>query len=204
MKILLRTTGLLVGAALLGALVGASSLRAFRQLRTSAAAHKHTYEVLDRSNALLSALLDAESGQRGYALTGDESFWDPDRAVGDRIKTELTELRRLTRLPEALDSLNKLTPLIEENLQENVRIMEMRRGGDSEAVRTRVRAGLDKRWMDSIRAEMNGFIRIEEAALAQHNAAFQSDMRYLFTLIVCAGLCALLLAFSFIYLIVRE
>jgi len=58
--------------------------------------------------------------------------------------------------------------------------------------------------MDSIRAEMRGFIQIEEGALVQHDAEFQSNLRHLFTIIIAASLLALLFALSFAYLIYRE
>ena len=37
----------------------------------------HTYEVIEHTESLLSELKDAESGQRGYLLTGDEIYLEP-------------------------------------------------------------------------------------------------------------------------------
>jgi len=51
--------------------------------------------------------------------------------------------------------------------------------------------------MDRIRAEMSGFTRLEEGALAQHDAEFQSNMRQLFTLLIIASLLTLLFAVAF-------
>ena len=45
--------------------------------------------------------------------------------------------------------------------------------------------------MDSIRAEMKSFTRIEQGALARKDAAFQANMRLLFIIIVTASLFAL-------------
>ena len=50
----------------------------------------------------------------------------------------------------------------------------------------------------------DGFIQIEEDALAQHDAEFESNMRHLFALIVTASLLTLLFALAFAYLIYRE
>ena len=58
--------------------------------------------------------------------------------------------------------------------------------------------------MDSIRAQMSSYIKIEEGVLAQHDAEFQTNMRHLFTLIIIASLFMLLFALSFAYLIYRE
>ena len=37
----------------------------------------HTYMVLERLAALLSVLKDAETGQRGFVITGDEAYLEP-------------------------------------------------------------------------------------------------------------------------------
>jgi diguanylate cyclase (GGDEF)-like protein/PAS domain S-box-containing protein len=58
--------------------------------------------------------------------------------------------------------------------------------------------------MDSIRTEMDRFVRIEQDALAQRDAEFHSTMRHLFASIVSASLLTLLFALSFAYLIYRE
>ena len=86
----------LAGAALLVALVVVLSFWAFRQIETSTAARKHTYTLISRANALLSEMKDAETGQRGYSLTGDEAFLEPYLAVRNNLNGDLQELRRLT------------------------------------------------------------------------------------------------------------
>ena len=58
--------------------------------------------------------------------------------------------------------------------------------------------------MESIRAEMTGYIRLEEAVLAQDDERLRSNMRRLFASIVAASLFMFLLAISFAYLIYRE
>ncbi len=75
----------LAAAALLVALVVVVSLWSFRQIETAAEARTNTYDLIIRANALLSDLVDAETGQRGYALTGDEAFLDPYTPVHDSV-----------------------------------------------------------------------------------------------------------------------
>jgi two-component system sensor histidine kinase EvgS len=96
MKATHKSVASIAGAALLVALVVVASFWAFGQMKAAAVARKHTYEVIDRANALLSALKDAETGERGYALTGDKSFLEPYLAVRDSVGGQLAELRRLT------------------------------------------------------------------------------------------------------------
>jgi CHASE3 domain sensor protein len=78
-----RTAASLVGAALVVTLVVVPSFWAFRQSGEAAGARKHTYEAMHRADALLSALRYAESGQRGYLLTGDEAFLESYLATYD-------------------------------------------------------------------------------------------------------------------------
>ena len=58
--------------------------------------------------------------------------------------------------------------------------------------------------MNSIRAEIRSYLQIEESALVQNEAGFDSNMRHLFALIIAASLLTLLFALSFAYLIYRE
>ena len=86
----------LAGAALLVALVVAVSFTAFRKLEEAAEARKHVFVAIIVANDLLSALKDAETGERGYSLTGDEAFLEPYLAVRDHVGGQLEQLRQRT------------------------------------------------------------------------------------------------------------
>jgi len=45
-------------------------------------------ETTQRANALLSSMKDAETGQRGYLLTGDEAFLAPYRTALKEVPTQ--------------------------------------------------------------------------------------------------------------------
>ena len=62
------------------------SFRVFRQIGVAAEARKHTFILLNGADDLLSALIDAETGQRGYLLTSDEEFLEPYLAVRGGIR----------------------------------------------------------------------------------------------------------------------
>ncbi|HEY5118496.1 MAG TPA: response regulator [Anaerolineales bacterium] len=204
MKAVHKIIALLAVAALLVALGVAVSFWAFEQIEESAKGRKHTFVVINSADDLLSKLRDAEIGQRGYSLTGNEAFLQPYLAVRDSITGDLKELRQLTLISAAQKHLDAMAPLIDAKLVEMSHVIELRRNHDMTAALAVVTSGQDKRLMDSIRAEMRSFIQIEEGALAQHDAEFQASMRQLFTIIVIASLLALLFALSFAYLIYRE
>ena len=194
----------LAAAAVTVALIVMASLWSFRQLEASAEARKNSYEILQRADEAVSALNDAETGQRGYLLSGDETFLQPYSAVRDRIGGQLEALRPLISIDASRQRLDALAPLVDARMADLSRGIELRRKQDLAAAMNLVRSGQGKRLMDSIRAEMSGFIQLENAALARHDAAFQSNMRYLFSGIIAFSLLTLLFALSFAYLVYRE
>ena len=99
----------------------------------------------------------------------------------DSISDHLGALRQLTVISAAGKHLDTMQPLVEAKLAELAQVIELRRDHDMTALLAMVSSGQGKRLMDSIRGEMNSFIRIEEDVLAQNDAAFQSNMRRLFS-----------------------
>jgi two-component system CheB/CheR fusion protein len=195
----------LVGVGLLiVAVMAAVSFRAFSQINEAAEVRKHTSDVISSAQDLMSALIDAETGQRGYLLTGDETFLGPYLAVRDSIHGQLEKLRQLSLISAAHKHLDAMAPLIVAKLAELSQVIELRRNNNTAAAMAVVISGQGKQLMDLIRAEMKGFIRIEEAALAQHDEKFQSDMRHLFIVIATTSLLMLLFALSLVYFIYRE
>ncbi|MFA5372238.1 MAG: CHASE3 domain-containing protein, partial [Sideroxydans sp.] len=204
MKTTHKIVAALAGTALLVASLVAVSFWAFSQVEQAAEMRKHSRVVLNRADDLLSALKDAETGQRGYLLTGDEAFLQPYLAVRNNISGKLEELRQLTLTPAADKHLNALGPMVDARLAHMSQAIELRRKHDETAAVAMVRSGQGKQLMDSIRAEMRSFIQLEEGVQAQRDAEFQSNMRLLFTLLIIASLLTLLLALLFIWLAYRE
>ncbi|MCB4791893.1 MAG: PAS domain-containing protein [Elusimicrobia bacterium] len=203
MKNTYKVIASLVGAAILIAMV-VVSFWAFNQIKKAAASRQHSLILINRANDLMSSLIDAETGQRGYSLTGDEVFLKPYLAVCDSIKGRLNELRHLTLIGDAHKRLDVLKPLIGSKLSYLAYSIKLRRNHDMSASLENVRSSQGNRLMDSIRAEMRGFIQIEEEALDHHEAEFQSNMRYLFITIVIIGLIMLLFAFVLTFLTYQE
>jgi signal transduction histidine kinase len=194
----------LIGAVLLVALGTALSFWAFRQIEESGAARARSSVVINSANALLSELRDAETGERGYMLTGEKTYLEPYSAVRNGISDHLKELRRRTSIRDAQKHLDALAPLIAAELAELARDIELRRRHDLAAALFVISSRRGKRLMDSIRAEMSGFIQIEEGVLARRDAEFQSNMRRLLAVIGIASLLVLLLSLLSVHLINRE
>src|SRR5207302_5901928 len=60
------------------------------------AAVAHTHEVLAELETVLSLLKDAETGQRGYLLTGNPEYLEPYDKARTKIDETIKHLRELT------------------------------------------------------------------------------------------------------------
>ena len=56
----------------------------------------HTYEVMSEVDNVLTALVNIETGERGFALTGEDAFLDPYRAGLASFKQHMDKARDLT------------------------------------------------------------------------------------------------------------
>jgi len=85
-------------------------------------------------NKLLQNMLDAETGQRGYLLTGDPHYLDPYNAAIDETGQNLDSLRILfTPHKEQLEDLSKLSRSISRKMAEMDLTVRMRREGKEDA-----------------------------------------------------------------------
>ena len=204
MKSTHKIVALLLGVALLVALVVAASFWAFRQTATAAEGRTQTFAVISDANALLSELKDAETDQRGYLLTGDEAFLEHYLLVRDTISAHLKELAPRTELLAARSHLATLAPLVDAKLRNLALLIEMRRLQGPASTPLLSGVGEGKRLMDAIRGEMGVYIQLEQGELARDDTQFQARMRNLFVIIALASGFILLFALSFAQLIYRE
>ena len=170
------------------------------QLEQASQAQAHSVAVLNDADDLLSALKDAETGMRGYVLTGDESFLQPYSAVRESIPARLKALRQLTEESAAAKHLSAMAPLIDAKLVHMAKAVQMRRNQDVAGAVGIVKAGQGRRLMDSIRSEMRAYVEIEQAYLLQREATLKAKMRYLFNIMLGAAALSILFAIGFIYL----
>jgi len=85
--------GLLVAALLTDAVL---TLHNIREVATSVQWVSHTHEVLAKLEQVFSTLKDAETGQRGYLLSGERTYLEPYAQAVTRLGPQLDQLRQLT------------------------------------------------------------------------------------------------------------
>ncbi len=204
MKISRKLLTWIAAVALLVALGVTISFLSFSQIKDAANERRQAASLLSSSNQFMASLVDAETGQRGYLLSGDESYLVPYLAVRTDIVKHLQELRDRTLVIEADRHLDALVPLVAARLALMSRVIDMRRSGDMSDAMALILNGEGNRLMDAIRTEMAGFIGLEEAAVAQLEAEFQLKMTRLFNSIVVASLLTVLLTLAFAYYLYQQ
>ena len=76
--------------------LGTASFQSAEALLETNRTVTHTYQVLIAAEQLLSHFKDAETGQRGFLLTGKEEFLEPYTQALRSIDAEYERLQRLT------------------------------------------------------------------------------------------------------------
>jgi methyl-accepting chemotaxis protein len=133
--------------------IGAVAYRSISSLTTTNHLVAHTQQVLEHIAEVLSLLKDAETGQRGYVIAGDEAFLDPYQSGVGGIPNVVKDLRRLTAdNPNQQTRLDQAEPLIAAKLAELKQTIELRRKGNLEETVKVIRAGEGKKQMDDLRA----------------------------------------------------
>jgi PAS domain S-box-containing protein len=180
------------------------SLRAFSQIERAGALRQQSYLALNGAGEVLSALKDAETGYRGYLLTGEESFLQPYLMVRDSLGASLAALRRPGLNEAAAKRLDAVAPLVTTSLDHMQQNIDLRRQGGLTPADMTARMGQGKHWMDLIRVEFKAFGQIEETEAAQNDAEFQARLRNLFAVICATSVLTLALALLFAILFYRE
>jgi PAS domain S-box-containing protein len=131
---------------------------------------------------------DAETGQRGYLLTGDPRYLEPYQAGVARVGSRLQELKSLVRDNPRQETLSlALEERVTAKLEELEKTIELERQ-DPEAARRVVLTHLGKSIMESIRAEVAGMTGEERTLLAQRE---RTSRRGYLVAVGCVALSAL-------------
>jgi CHASE3 domain sensor protein len=129
------------------------SYRSHVMLRQNRDLVVHTYQTIGAANDALVAAEDAETGQRGFIITGDEEFLDPYRtAAGHTIPARLNVLEKLLDdNPIQLNRATRLRELLRRKFEELAVSIQARRSKGFDASRSMVADQSGKRLMDQIR-----------------------------------------------------
>ena len=193
-----------LGMALAVAASVAVAVTALDHVDEAAAARKQVRLTIKGADDLLSGLKDAETGERGFVVTGDERFLVHYVAVKGQLRGQLEQLRQRSVEPAALAHLDALVPLVDAKMVELATVIALRRAGDSQVAAAALISGRGKKVMDAIRQEVAEFSRLQDALAEQTEAEFQETLRRMFLVLAVASAMAVLLAAAFLWLSYRH
>ena len=204
MKLSFKMVLALIVSGLLLSMGIALSFRTYQQIAVTAEARQHAALVISGAEGFLSALKDAETGERGFLLTGNEAFLQPYLAVRDGVIAQLQALQQQTQLESAKNRLDALAPLVQLRMAGLAHAIELGRAHNTPEVLRLVNIGQGKQEMDAIRTQVRAFVQMEQVGLAEREAEYQASLRTLLGVIVAASALGLLAALGFAYLIYRQ
>ena len=105
----------------------------FQQSSAAVASLEQAQQTRSAINRLVRQLLDAETGQRGYLLTGDERYLEPYDTASKDVNQNLDGLRQLfSPYPDQLGDFDLLSRHISRKLAEIDLTVRMRKQGNED------------------------------------------------------------------------
>ena len=154
---------------------GAVAYLNFQTLKADSALVVHSGDTLTALEDVLSTVKDAETGQRGYLLTGNENYLHPYSAAAQEIGARLETIQRLTLdNPTQQDRLGTLRQRIGAKLAELKQTIDLRQSQGQAAALAVVQTDRGKQDMDAIRDQVSAMER-EEIDLRAKRLAEMAD-----------------------------
>lgn len=173
------------------------SYHQWQEYRSANAEAERSREILTAIDSVVTALVDAETGQRGFLLTGNEGYLEPYNRAVHALPNDLANLKGLLgegqRGTQEFDRLNSLA---NNKLEELWGTLEARRTRGAQAALAIVLTNQGKHTMDSIRALCLDMERNEDAYEARSTAVGEGAAGVAL-LITVAGALVLLFFFAF-------
>ena len=170
-----------------------------RQLQDHNRGVLHSREVMDTLTNLLSLVKDAETGQRGYLVTGERPYLEPYNAAIGAIDGEVARLAQLTadnahhqaQLPRIAKRVAVRLKLLDENIS-------VRRDRGIEAARRVMLNDSGKKEMDALRADIASMMQEESSLLDARTKRAERSYRVAIVTGLVSGALALIGTLAFI------
>jgi len=173
--------------------IGAVSYRSATRFTETFRGVEQTDLVLDELNQTLVAILNAETGERGYALTGNPLYLEAIEPGSAIARKKLKALRKLTLdNPVQQQRLDILEPLIATKLEFISRLIERRKNGIVEPVARTIAMGDAKKMMDEIRTRIDEMEQTERELLEGRSRKTKAEARQTMNVVLLGSLVAVL------------
>ncbi|BAZ53993.1 multi-sensor hybrid histidine kinase [Nostoc sp. NIES-4103] len=150
--------------------IGLISYQNTNELIKTSLREKHTFQVLSQLEELSSQVTNAETGQRGYIITGEQRYLEPLQAAIQVIEPKIKEIRQLTAdNPNQQRQVDILEPLVNKKLAELQQTIDLRRNQGFEAAQKVIQKGEGKELMVEIRKAIQA-MQVEEDRLLRERS----------------------------------
>ncbi len=137
----------------------------------------HRHEVIEKIQIFLTELDDAETGQRGFILTGQNSYLKPYTNSRDKVSQTLDSLDAEIQDSKMREMLAGLKPLVEAKFDQLQTAITLRRTAGFDAAQKAVQTNRGKQVMDEIREIVGRMRGREEVLLARADMATRQMSR---------------------------
>ncbi|WP_395943392.1 response regulator [Brevundimonas sp.] len=160
-------------------LTGVLAVLNLQTLRENNDRIRQSHTVIVALNDMLSTAQDAETGQRGYLLTGDVRYLAPYESAVSAVTAQLDEVAALTRgNPAQQAHVAQLRNHVEAKLSELAETIRLRRTEGEQAALAIVTTDRGKVEMDAIRSQLDLMrqeeVRLRQLRLAEMEAAYRT------------------------------
>lgn len=166
----------------------------------------HTLHVVEKLQAVRIDITQAETGQRGYMLTGQDRYLELYHAGVNQVRQDLQELPDLTKdNPREQQGIEQLNPLIASRLAElNDGIEVRKQSGLLAGVEAVTRANSGEKWMGQIAAQIGEMRDTEAALLSRRMETAAASTRKIKVVIALGNALAILILLVKYFVIQRE
>ena len=162
-------------------------------------------EVRSLSSSTLETLLNAETGQRGFLLTGSDAYLEPYEKAVPQVHANLDKLRvLLSHDPLGSRLVAQIEASASAKLSELAKTVDLVRANDRDAALTVVRRGEGKQLMDNARDQLRLLTERSEASVASSMDQLRSDTQILSRTTILGGLLVVLFAGGAIWTLARN
>lgn len=165
----------------------------------------HTHEVLAELEEVVSLLKDAETGQRGYLITGEDRYQEPYVLALPEISMAIDEVQELTSdNPVQQQRIAQLRPLVQAKLDELQETIDLRTNEGFEAALAVVLTDAGKQVMDDIRGVISEMDAEERSLLVVRAASSDSAARSAKTAIIVGSIIAFIVVGAIAFYLIRN
>jgi signal transduction histidine kinase/DNA-binding NarL/FixJ family response regulator len=162
------------------------------KVRSSIDALEIALRQRDDWKELLSTLKDAETGVRGYVITGEESYLKPLQDADESLNRILGDLRLSARTEgENQATIDEIEALVRARMDALKEVRLVREREEFEAARALIVVGESKSLMDEVRQTVTSLTKTHETVVREKTAAMNGYLRWGYASALAAGMVAI-------------